>query len=87
MIHILQTVKELTDQGITLVSTTDGIDSSAPAGRMMIGVAVALAKDPDDRFARCADFARALAEQSSAHGSPSPVAATKTGPPSAGVGT
>ena len=27
MIHILQTVKELTDRGVTLVSTTDGIDS------------------------------------------------------------
>jgi hypothetical protein len=38
MIHILQTVKELTDRGITLVSTTDGIDSSTAAGRMMIGV-------------------------------------------------
>jgi len=38
MIHILQTVKELTDRSITLVSTTDGIDSSTAAGRMMIGV-------------------------------------------------
>jgi DNA invertase Pin-like site-specific DNA recombinase len=38
MLHILQTVKELTDWGVTLVSTTDGIDSSTPAGRMMIGV-------------------------------------------------
>ena len=38
MLHILQTVKELTDRGVTLVSVTDGIDSSTPAGRMMIGV-------------------------------------------------
>jgi DNA invertase Pin-like site-specific DNA recombinase len=38
MIHILQTVKDLTDRGITLVSTTDGIDSSTTAGRMMTGV-------------------------------------------------
>ena len=38
MIHILQTVKDLTDRGITLISVTDGIDSSTPAGRMMIGV-------------------------------------------------
>ena len=30
--------KALTDRGVTLVSTTDGIDSSTPAGRMMIGV-------------------------------------------------
>ena len=34
MIHILQTVKELTDQGVTLVSTSDGIDSSTAAGRI-----------------------------------------------------
>jgi DNA invertase Pin-like site-specific DNA recombinase len=36
--HILHTVKELTDRGMTLVSTSDGIDSSTPAGRMIIGV-------------------------------------------------
>jgi DNA invertase Pin-like site-specific DNA recombinase len=36
--HILQTVKELTERGVTLVSVTDGIDSSTAAGRMMIGV-------------------------------------------------
>jgi len=40
----------------------------------------ALAKDRDDRFAHCSDFSRALAEQSSAGGSPSPVAATKPAP-------
>lgn len=44
MIHILQTVQELTDRGITLVSVTDGIDSSTPAGRMMIGVLGSLAE-------------------------------------------
>ena len=44
MIHILQTVKELTDHGIILVSTTDGIDSSTAAGRMMIGVLGSLAE-------------------------------------------
>ena len=44
MIHILQTVKELTDRGATLVSITDGIDSSTPAGRMMIGVLGSLAE-------------------------------------------
>jgi DNA invertase Pin-like site-specific DNA recombinase len=42
--HILQTVKELTDRGVTLVSITDGIDSSTPAGRMMIGVLGSLAE-------------------------------------------
>jgi DNA invertase Pin-like site-specific DNA recombinase len=35
--HILQTVRELTERGVTLVSVTDGIDSSTAAGRMMIG--------------------------------------------------
>ena len=37
-LHILETVKALTDLGVTLVSVTDGIDSSTAAGRMMIGV-------------------------------------------------
>lgn len=40
-------------------------------------VAVALAKNPRDRFRRCSDFARALAEQASAHSASSPVAVTK----------
>jgi DNA invertase Pin-like site-specific DNA recombinase len=44
MLHILQTVKELTDRGVTLVSVTDGIDSSTAAGRMMIGVLGSLAE-------------------------------------------
>jgi len=43
-IHILETVKVLTDRGVTVVSTSDGIDSSAPAGRMMIGVLGSLAE-------------------------------------------
>lgn len=43
MLHILQTVRELTERGVTLVSTSDGIDSSTPAGRMMIGVLGSLA--------------------------------------------
>lgn len=44
MLHILQTVKELTEHCVTLVSVTDGIDSSTPAGRMMIGVLGSLAE-------------------------------------------
>ena len=44
MIHILQTVQGLTERGVTLVSITDGIDSSTPAGRMMIGVLGSLAE-------------------------------------------
>jgi DNA invertase Pin-like site-specific DNA recombinase len=43
-LHILETVKGLTDRGVTLVSTTDGIDSSTAAGRMMIGVLGSLAE-------------------------------------------
>jgi DNA invertase Pin-like site-specific DNA recombinase len=44
MLHIVQTVKELTDRGVTLVSTSGGIDSSTAAGRMMIGVLGSLAE-------------------------------------------
>jgi serine/threonine-protein kinase len=36
-----------------------------------------LAKDPDDRFPHCSDFARALSEPLSEHGWPSPDATTK----------
>jgi len=43
-LNILETVKALTDRGITLVSVSDGIDSSTPAGRMMIGVLGSLAE-------------------------------------------
>ena len=43
-LHILETVKDLTDLGVTLVSVTDGIDSSTAAGRMMIGVLGSLAE-------------------------------------------
>jgi DNA invertase Pin-like site-specific DNA recombinase len=43
-LHILETVKALTDRGVTLVSTTDGIDSSTAAGRMTIGVLGSLAE-------------------------------------------
>jgi DNA invertase Pin-like site-specific DNA recombinase len=43
-LHILETVKALTDRGVTLGSTTDGIDSSTAAGRMMIGVLGSLAE-------------------------------------------
>jgi DNA invertase Pin-like site-specific DNA recombinase len=43
-LHILETVKALTDRGITLVSVTDGIDSSTAAGRMVIGVLASMAE-------------------------------------------
>jgi DNA invertase Pin-like site-specific DNA recombinase len=43
-LHISETVKELTNRGVTLVSVTDGIDSSTAAGRMMIGVLGSLAE-------------------------------------------
>jgi DNA invertase Pin-like site-specific DNA recombinase len=38
MLHILQTVNQLTNRGVILVWVTDGIDSSTSAGRMMISV-------------------------------------------------
>jgi DNA invertase Pin-like site-specific DNA recombinase len=43
-LHILETVKALTNPGVTLISTTDGIDSSTAAGRMMIDVLGSLAE-------------------------------------------
>jgi DNA invertase Pin-like site-specific DNA recombinase len=43
-LHILETVKALTERGVTLVSISDGIDSSTAAGRMMIGVLGSLAE-------------------------------------------
>lgn len=44
LMHILETAKALTDRGVTLVSASDGIDSSTAAGRMMIGVLGSLAE-------------------------------------------
>jgi DNA invertase Pin-like site-specific DNA recombinase len=43
-LHVLETVKALTDRGVNLVSTTDGIDSSTAAGRMVIGVLASMAE-------------------------------------------
>ena len=43
-LHILETVKALTDRGVTLISTTDGIDSSTAAGRKVIGVLASMAE-------------------------------------------
>ena len=43
-LHILETVKALTERCVTLVSVSDGIDSGTTAGRMMIGVLGSLAE-------------------------------------------
>jgi DNA invertase Pin-like site-specific DNA recombinase len=43
-LHILETVRALTDRGVTLISTTDGIDSSTASGRMVIGVLASMAE-------------------------------------------
>jgi DNA invertase Pin-like site-specific DNA recombinase len=51
----LETVKKLTERGVRLVSTTDGIDSSTAAGRMVIGV-----------LASMAEFERELAKERTA---------------------
>ena len=63
-LHILETVKALTDAGVTLISTTDGIDSSTAAGRMVIGV-----------LASMAEFERELIKERTALHRPGPVAA------------
>jgi DNA invertase Pin-like site-specific DNA recombinase len=44
LFSILETVRTLADRGVTLVSVTDGIDSSTATGRMMIGVLGSLAE-------------------------------------------
>ena len=43
-LHILETVEALTVAGVTLISTTDAIDSSTAAGRMVIGVLASMAE-------------------------------------------
>jgi serine/threonine-protein kinase len=43
-------------------------------------LATALAKDPNERFARCSDFARALSEQTQRAGAPTPAAPTTPAP-------
>ena len=67
-LHILQTVNELTDHGVILVSVTDGIDSSTPAGCMMIGVLESLAEYEREltieRTALKRSASRAIATQS-----------------------
>jgi DNA invertase Pin-like site-specific DNA recombinase len=59
MLHILQTVNELTDHGVTLIPVTDGIDSSAPAGRMMTGVLESLAEYERELTIECTALKRA----------------------------
>jgi len=55
-LHTLETVKTLTDRGITLVSVSDGIDSSTPAGRMMLGVLLRLRTDNPQRVPGARQF-------------------------------
>jgi len=43
-LHILETVKALADRRVTIPSTTDGIDSSTAAGRMVIEVLASMAE-------------------------------------------
>ncbi|MCT7292954.1 recombinase family protein [Rhodococcus sp. PAE-6] len=54
-LHILEVVRALTERGVTLVSTSDGIDSSTATGRMVIGV-----------LASMAEFERELAKERTA---------------------
>src|SRR6185312_5725259 len=50
-LHILETVKALADAGVTLIATTDGIDSSTAAGRKVIGVLAASVPQVDPLMA------------------------------------
>jgi len=43
-LHILEVVRALTERGVILVSTSDGIDSSTATGRMVIGVLASMAE-------------------------------------------
>lgn len=61
----------LTAQPPALAGTHPGLSKLDPV------LAVALAKDPGDRFPSCSDFARALTEQMSTRSAVSPVTATK----------
>jgi hypothetical protein len=55
--------------------------ASIPVSMTPVSVlAAGLAKNPDERFRRCIDFAHALAEQISTHGSASPLAPTTPAP-------
>ena len=58
-----------------LADTRSGLSALDPI------LAAALAKDPDDRFSRCIDFASALAEQTTTVSVASPVAPTATPAP------
>src|SRR5271163_1049610 len=51
-------------------------DSRPELAKLDPVLAVALAKDPKDRFDRCAEFASALVERADAEGSPFPITAT-----------
>jgi DNA invertase Pin-like site-specific DNA recombinase len=59
-LHILETVQALTERGVTLISTTDGIDSSTAAGRLMIGVLGSLAEYERELIKERTDLKRAM---------------------------
>lgn len=44
MAHIAQLIADFKNEGITLVSITDGIDTSTSAGRMMAGMVITMAE-------------------------------------------
>ena len=66
--------RQLTSRPPPLAVSHSGLSALDPV------LAVALAKNPRDRFRRCGDFARALAEQARAPGAASPIAPTQPAP-------
>lgn len=43
-LHVLQTVEQLNNRGVHVRSIADGVDSSTPTGRMILGVMASLAE-------------------------------------------
>jgi hypothetical protein len=66
--------RHLNNKPLALADTRPEVAALDPA------LAIALAKDPKDRFPRCIDLARALAEQMTPDGFASPSAATRPAP-------
>jgi DNA invertase Pin-like site-specific DNA recombinase len=62
-LHILETVKALTERGVRLVSTTDGIDSATAAGRMVIGVLASMAEFERELVKERTDLKREAAKK------------------------
>ena len=63
-------MKAITDRGMTLMSVTDGIDSSTAAGRMMIEMLGSLAEYERELTKECTALKRAASPETSVCGYP-----------------